>query len=74
MARGKPKRVTATSKEGRKLMAAIQDAGGRVTRTTRGHLLVHGPGGIATISSKLEGSKGITVAVAVLRRIEINVT
>lgn len=54
-------------------MAAIQDAGGHVKRTTRGHLLVHGPKGVTTISSKLEGSKGITVAVAVLRRIGINV-
>lgn len=73
MGRGKPKKTTATSKDGRQLMAAVLVAGGLITRTTRGHLLVRGPLGITTISSKLAGPRGIDHAVTALRRIGISI-
>lgn len=73
MGKGKPGKTTACSKDGRQLMAAVQAAGGHITRTTRGHLLIRGPRGTTTVSSKLEGPRGIHHAVTALRRIGLSI-
>lgn len=70
---GRPNRVTATSKECRQILAAVHAAGGLITRTSRGHLLIRGPRGTTTISSKLDGPRGINHAVTAIRRIGISI-
>lgn len=42
-------------KHARRLVAAIEAAGGTVTTTARGHLMVRGPNGTALLSSKPTG-------------------
>lgn len=41
----------ARSKESQRLIAAIEDAGGRVSVTARGHFRVVGPRGVAFVGS-----------------------
>lgn len=55
-------------------MADIYAAGGLITRTSRGHLLIRGPNGTTTISPKLAGPRGIRHAVTAIRRIGIGIT
>lgn len=43
------------SKYGRRLITAIEAAGGTVITTARGHLMVRGPAGTALLSSKPTG-------------------
>jgi hypothetical protein len=51
MRRRKSPYRSARSKETRKLITAIEQAGGSVTVTARGHLKVLGPGGLAIVGS-----------------------
>lgn len=55
------------SKEARKLIAAVEAAGGVVERTGQGHLKVTGPGGVAIVGSDLTGNAAWRNTLATIR-------
>jgi hypothetical protein len=62
-------RPRVSTREARSLVVLIRRAGGTVTRTSRGHLLVYGPLGTVTVGSKLHADRTWRNAVSQVRRV-----
>lgn len=60
------------SKEVREIVAAVTAAGGTVQLTSKGHLRITGPGGVAIIGSSpnagRQGKRGLANTLATIRR------